>query len=257
VLRLTQETARGALALTGAVRPVHDTTLTGPLSGSRRYAWTDVTLADIRKVREAEGATLNDVALAAVTGGFRRLLLARGERPDAHALRSLVPVSTREPGTESIPDNRVSLMLPYLPVDLARPADRLAAVRTRVGALRTRHEPEAGRALTTAAEYGVFPPVSLGMRAAFHLPQRAIATVTTNVPGPRQTLYALGRPAVSMLPYVPIADRVRIGIAMFSYRDTLTFGITGDYDTAPDLHVLADGIAESLAELVRDAAHVG
>ena len=45
-----------------------------------------------------------------------------------------------------------------------------------------------------------------------------------------------------MLPYVPIADRVRIGVAMFSYRDTLTFGITADYDTTPDLQVLADGI---------------
>ena len=251
--RVTLETARGALALTGAVRPVHDTTLTGPLSGSRRYVWTDLSISDIRTVRKAHGATLNDVALAAVTGGFRRLLLARGETPDAHALRSLVPVSTREPGAESIPDNRVSLMLPYLPVDIASPAARLAAVRTRVRALRTLHEPEAGRSLTTAAEHGLFPSVSWGMRAAFHLPQRAIATVTTNVPGPRQTLYALGRPAVAMLPYVPIADRVRIGVAMFSYRDTLSFGITGDYDTTPDLQVLADGIALSMEELVRDA----
>jgi WS/DGAT/MGAT family acyltransferase len=257
LVRTTKETARGALALTGAVLPVHRTTLTGPLSGSRRYAWTDVSLSDVGTVRQAYGATVNDVALAVVTGGFRRLLLARGETPDAHSLRSLVPVSTREPGTEAIPDNRVSLMLPYLPVDLAVPAERLAAVRRRVGTLRYLHEPEAGTSLTTAAEYGAFPSVSLGLRTAFHLPQRQIATVTTNVPGPRQTLYALGRPAVAMLPYVPIADRVRIGVAMFSYRDTLTFGITGDYDTVPDLQVLADGIAASMAELVRDAAAAG
>jgi WS/DGAT/MGAT family acyltransferase len=257
LVRTTKETARGALALTGAVLPVHRTTLTGPLSGSRRYAWTDVSLSDVRTVRKAYGATVNDVALAVVTGGFRRLLLARGETPDAHSLRSLVPVSTREPGTEAIPDNRVSLMLPYLPVDLAVPAERLAAVRRRVGTLRFLHEPEAGTSLTTAAEYGAFPSVSLGLRTVFHLPQRQIATVTTNVPGPRQTLYALGRPAVAMLPYVPIADRVRIGVAMFSYRDTLTFGITGDYDTVPDLQVLADGIAASMTELVRDAAAAG
>ena len=251
---LTLESARGALALAGAVRPVHDTTLTGPLSGSRRYAWTDVSLDDVRTVRKAYRVTVNDVALAAVTGGFRRLLLARGETPNAHALRSLVPVSTREPGAESIPDNRVSLMLPYLPVDLASPTERLIAVRRRVRTLRYLHEPEAGRSLTTAAEYGVFPSVSLGMRAALRLPQRQIATVTTNVPGPRQTLYALGRPAEAMLPYVPIADRVRIGVAMFSYRDTLSFGITADYDTTPDLQVLADGIAASMDELVHDAA---
>jgi WS/DGAT/MGAT family acyltransferase len=255
--RFTLESTRGALALAGAMRPVHDTTLTGPLSGSRRYAWTDLSLEDVRIVRTAYGVTVNDVALTAVTGGFRRLLLARGETPNPHALRSLVPVSTREPGAESIPDNRVSLMLPYLPGDIADPAERLVAVRKRLRALRALHEPEAGRSLTAAAEYGVFPSLSLGMRAAFHLPQRQIATVTTNVPGPRRTLYALGRPAVAMLPYVPIADRVRIGVAMFSYCDTLSFGITADYDTAPDLQVLADGIALSMEELVRDAALAG
>ena len=53
-----------------------------------------------------------------------------------------------------------------------------------------------------------------------------------------------------MLPYVPIADRVRIGVAMFSYRDALTFGITGDYDSVPDIEVLTEGIAAAMAELV-------
>ena len=43
--------------------------------------------------------------------------------------------------------------------------------------------------------------------------------MTTNVPGPRETLYALGRRLQEILPYVPIADRVRIGVAIFSYRD--------------------------------------
>jgi diacylglycerol O-acyltransferase len=255
--RTTRESARGALALTGALRPVRQTTLTGGLSGSRRYATAEISFADIVQVRQATGATLNDVALAAVSGGFRRLLLSRGENPDAHALRSLVPVSTREPGAESIRDNRVSLMLPFLPVDLESPRDRLDAVRQRIRALRGAHEPVAGGSLTSLAELGAFPPVSLGMRLALHLPQRQIAAVTTNVPGPRRTLYALGRPCLAMLPYVPIADRVRIGIAMFSYCDSLTFGITGDYDSTPDLQVLADGISASMDELLHEAACVG
>jgi diacylglycerol O-acyltransferase len=189
-----------------------------------------------------------------VSGGFRLLLASRGEEPTAHALRSLVPVSTRAPGTESIVDNRVSLMLPWLPVEVADPVARLMAVRDRILDLRAGHEPEAGGSVTAAAELAPYAPVSWGIRLGLRLPQRHVATVTTNVPGPRTTLYALGREAVAMLPYVPIADRVRIGVAMFSYRDTLTFGITGDYDTAPDLQVLADGIAASLAELVSTPA---
>ena len=77
--------------------------------------------------------------------------------------------------------------------------------------------------------------------------------MTTNVPGPREPLYGLGRELLELLPYVPIADRVRIGVAMFSYRDILTFGITGDFETTADLEVLATGIGDSLAELLERA----
>jgi WS/DGAT/MGAT family acyltransferase len=257
LVRRTGDTALGLLTMSTALRPVRPTSLTGPLEGSRRYTWTDISLADVRVVRQRYGVTVNDVALAAVSGGFRQLLQSRGEEPDAHSLRSLVPVSTREPGAESIPDNRVSLMLPYLPVDVADPVERLLVVRKRIRDLRARHEPEAGGTLTTAAEHGVYLPVAWGIRLGLRLPQRQIATVTTNVPGPRQTLYALGREVQEMLPYVPIADRVRIGVAMFSYRDTLTFGITGDYDANPDLSVLADGIASSMDELLAIARQPG
>jgi diacylglycerol O-acyltransferase len=46
---------------------------------------------------------------------------------------------------------------------------------------------------------------------------------------------------------------VRIGVAIFSYRDRLTFGLTGDYEAAADLQVLVDGTTYALDELVREA----
>jgi diacylglycerol O-acyltransferase len=144
-------------------------------------------------------------------------------------------------------------MLPYLPVDIADPVERLRAVHRRIGELQASHEPLAGESITTLAAYGPFPPVSEGIRLALRLPQRQVATVTTNVPGPHTTLYALGRELQQLLPYVPIADRVRIGVAIHSYRDALTFGLTGDYDGAPDLEALADAIRESLDELMGKA----
>lgn len=250
LVRRTAASTRGLLSLSGALKPIEPSSLTGILDGTRRYDWVTVSLPELKAVRKAFGVTVNDVALAVISGGFRQLLLSRGEEPSPHALRSLVPVSSRAPGTESITDNRVTLMLPYLPVDIASATDRLRAVSDRVHSLRAQHEPEAGVSVTSAAEYGPFGPVAWAIRTALRVPQRSVSTVTTNVPGPPVTLYGLGREALEVYPYVPIADRVRIGVAMFSYRDTFTFGLTGDFPSTPDLHVLAEGIASSLEELV-------
>jgi diacylglycerol O-acyltransferase / wax synthase len=73
--------------------------------------------------------------------------------------------------------------------------------------------------------------------------------VTTNVPGPRFPLFILGREMVAVYPYVPIGDNVRISIAIFSYLDRFSFGITAELDAAPDLDVLVEGIGHGVAEL--------
>jgi diacylglycerol O-acyltransferase len=246
--------ARGLAALAGSVaRPSRSRSLLGPLSGSRRFAWTAVSLSDVDEVRHRFGASVNDVALTVIAGGFRRLLLERGEEPGPHALRSLVPVSVRAPGEESVPDNRVSLLVPYLPVDVADPVERLGQVRSRIRALQAAGEAEAGEAMTSLATLGPFGPLAFGLRQAFHLPQRTLGTVTTNVPGPRTPLYALGRRAEQIIPYVPIADEMRVGVAIFSYCDRLTFGVTADYDSVPDVGELTAGIDEAMTSL-REAA---
>jgi diacylglycerol O-acyltransferase len=93
--------------------------------------------------------------------------------------------------------------------------------------------------------------LALGERVATRVPQRNINTVTTNVPGPQFPLYAAGRRLLEAFPYVPVAGRVRVGIAIFSYDGALNFGVTGDYDSAADVNVLCDGIEEGVAQLVK------
>jgi hypothetical protein len=50
-------------------------------------------------------------------------------------------------------------------------------------------------------------------------------------------------------PYVPIGSSLRIAVAIFSYLDTISFGVTADYDAVPDLEILIDGIGHGLTEL--------
>jgi len=159
----------------------------------------------------------------------------------------------RAAGEEGIYENRVSSLFADLPVDVADPVERLAAIRARLDGLKASKEAEAATTMTSIAAYEPFPLVSLGMRLAFHLPQRSIVTVTTNVPGPRQPLFGLGRRLVEMIPYVPIATTVRVGVSIFTYEGAVTFGITADYDSTPDIDVLVTGIEQSMGELVEAA----
>jgi len=50
---------------------------------------------------------------------------------------------------------------------------------------------------------------------------------------------------------VPLGGHVRVGVAIFSYDGGINFGVTGDFDTAPDIAVLCGGIERGIAELVR------
>jgi WS/DGAT/MGAT family acyltransferase len=247
------DTVRGLAALSSALVPAGASSLSGPLSATRRFSWSRASVDDVKAVRRALGGTFNDVVLAAVTAGFRELLLARGETPTANAVRTMVPVNVRAPDEVAVLGNRVSMMLADLPVDIADPVRRLDAVRTRMDRLKAGKEAESVAALTALSRLEPFPLYSGSVRLAARLPHRAFVTVTTNVPGPRQQLFALGRPLVEIIAYVPIGSTLRTGVSIFTYRDRITFGVTGDYDTAADVEVLARGIEDGLAALASAA----
>ena len=252
---LTQATdlARAVARLTPSAWPAARSSLSGQIGRQRRYAWARVSLEDIKTIRRAFGGTVNDVALAAISSGFRALLLARGEQPEPHEVPSLVPVSTRAPGEESIYENRVSATVANLPVHIADPVERLTAVRTELESLKASKEAMVGDALVSLGRYSPYPLASWWVRLGFWLPQREIVTVTTNVPGPRQPLFGMGRRLEEIIPYVPIAGTVRTGISIFSYCGTITFGLTGDFAANPDLDVLARGIEHGVSELLAAA----
>ena len=254
-VRHASDTARAAAKLATSAWPASSSSLSGPIGRQRRYACARTSLTDTKAIKGELGGTVNDVVLAAISGAFRSVLLSRGEEPQPHMVPSLVPVSVRAPGEESIYGNRVSLIVANLPVHVADPVERFAAVRTELAALKEAGEATAAEALVALGRYTPYPLASLAVRLAYQLPQREIVTVTTNVPGPREQLYGLGRRLVEIIPYVPIATTLRTGICILSYCDSLTFGITGDYGSTPDIQALATGIEEGVTELLKAAGN--
>nr|ACY38591.1 acyltransferase 4 [Rhodococcus opacus PD630] len=222
----------------------------GPIGRQRRYCAAELRMHDVREICATYRVTVNDVALAAITTGLRQLLLTRGERPEPHTVRTLVPVSVRSATAEHAIHNQVSLMLPFLPVDIEDPVEQLVAVHERLTTHKASKEAEGGKAFTAVAQYGPFMPMAWAVRLATRFPQHSVVAVATNVPGPKATRHVMGRTILEIFPYVPIALRLRIGIAILSYSDHLAFGLTGDYDTTPDLTDLSDSIERGVLTLL-------
>ena len=254
------ETLKGAAdtvkGLTGFLRHASLTpavALDGRIGPHRVWASSESSMGDVATIRSAFGGTINDVVLAAVTGGYRELLISIGEDPGRAVVRSLIPVSVRGGSTQAIPENRVSTLLYELPVGIADPIERLRTVHEQMQELKGSHMAETGEMLTSITNLA--PPMVVGVltrlavRAEHIVAQRVVNTVTTNVPGPQFPLYCLGREMLEYRPFVPISHGVRIGTAILSYNGHLFFGVTGDYGMADAVRVVADSLTESITEL--------
>lgn len=247
-------TVRTVLPIAPSLAQQHvHTSLNGPIGPHRVWARASVDLADVKRVRNGLGGSINDVVLALVTGGLRDLLRTRGEVLDERTVRTMVPVSVRSEAERGALANRVSTVFAELPVGVGGVRERYALIREQMDDVKESHGAVAGDVLVRLA--GFAPPMllALGSRLALRTPQSLVNTVATNVPGPQHALYCAGRRMVEAWPYVMLAGRVRITTAIFSYDGTLYFGITGDLDTAPDVGVIARGVDAEITELMRAA----
>lgn len=246
-----EHAALGAAELTTSLlTAAPDTSLSGSVTTRRRYRAARVRLADLHEVGDAFDVTINDVALAAITASYRQILLDRGENPGRASLRTLVPVSVRGTNHFNMTDNQVSAMLPLLPVEEADPVTQLELVHKRLQHAKDSGQREGGKAVISATKAVPFMFSAWTVRLLSRLPQKAVVALATNVPGPRGEQRLLGRRVLEILPIPPIALQLRTGIAMVSYADNFVFGITGDYDAAPDLEELASGIEDGVAQLL-------
>lgn len=231
-----ERASRLADTLVGAMWPPARPSV-GPVTTMRKYGTVRVPRADVDRVCRKFGVTVNDVALAAITEGFRAVLLRRGEEPRADSLRTLVPMPMR------------SAMRPYLPVEHEDPVQLLRAVHHRWKAKQT-DDPGLGDLMESAINR--LPTMLRGnvIQLLARLPQRAIVTLATNAPGPRHQLRLMGRTMERFLPIPPTAVRLSTGVGVLSYGDEVVFGITGEYDAAADVTELAAGIELGVARLV-------
>jgi WS/DGAT/MGAT family acyltransferase len=227
------------------------TRLNARLTAQRNVAFARLELDDVKKVKNHFGVSVNDVAMALVSGVVRQFLLDRGELPGS-SLVALVPVSVHEP-SEGHGRNQVSGMFARLQTQLADPAERLRAL-----AQATANGKEHASAIdaTLLQDFGQLAgPVVLGFakRVYAHLTRfrPMYNVVVSNVPGPR-TDYFLGAEVLAVYPFGPVMHGCGLNITMWSVNGKLHVSLISCPALLPDLWDMADGFAVGLKELLAE-----
>ncbi len=223
-----------------------------PVGPHRRLDWTTMSLDDIRSVRKRAGGTVNDVVLATAAGAIGRYLSRdRGMDLDGLSFQVLAPVSLRTPEESGSMGNRVSGWTVDLPIAERDPIARLESICTQTEELKSSRAALGVETVSQVTEFTGTALLSLSARLLAN--GTPFNSVVTNVPGPRMPLFLLESPLLEIHPHVPLTGTLGIGIALFSYDHTISWGFSADWDLVPDLHQLTLATDEAFDDLCRAA----
>ncbi len=229
------------------MNPAPATPLNVAIGSHRRYRAVESDLATFKRIKDAFGGTVNDVVLTVVTSGLRTWLERRGVRPQGLELRALVPVSIRTADEHGQLGNRLTAMRGPLPVFLEDPIERMEFIREAMKDLKDSKQALGAEAIANVQSFA--PPTILAQASRLTFSTRLFNLLVTNVPGPQFPLYFRGREMVRAFPIAFLPKDHALAVAIMSYNGAINFGLIADHDAIPDLKVIADAIADAIAEL--------
>jgi WS/DGAT/MGAT family acyltransferase len=230
---------------------------TGAVTPRRSVAFGRASLADVKAVGAAVGATVNDVLLAATASSVRRYLAAQAALPDG-PLVAAMPISARGDGDVEL-GVQVSAMLVPLPVHVDDPLERLRAISADTRALKADRAARGGDSLADWADLS--PPALVtavarlysGSGLADHHPP-LFNLVVSSIPGPPVPLYCAGATLEATYPMGPLMEGSGLNVTVLTNLGNVDVGVLACPDLVPEVDRLARGFEEGVAELCRGAA---
>jgi WS/DGAT/MGAT family acyltransferase len=239
-------------SLTSMMSP--PTMLNKSISSERSFAGTSISLSQAKAVAKAAGGKLNDVVLAVSSGVVRRYLLEQGGLP-AKSMTAAVPISLREEGNTDA-NNQVFGMICSIATNIADPKERIEAIIAQSTKSKEMSHPLRALMPQVSNISMLGAPILVQILALLYsrsslsdvLPPAANITVS-NVPGPRQTLYAAGAELLHIFPVSISTHGLALNITVQSYRDQLDFGFIAGANIIPHVQVLCDMLPGEFAAL--------
>ena len=224
------------------------------ISSERSFAGTSISLSRAKALAKQSGGKLNDVVLALASGVVRRYLLQQGALP-AKSMTAAVPISLREEGNTAA-NNQVFGMICSIATDVEDPKTRLETIIAQSTKSKEMSHPLRAMMPQVSNISMLGAPMLVQVLALLYsrsglsdvLPPTANITVS-NVPGPRQTLYAAGAELLHIFPVSIATHGLALNITVQSYRDQLDFGFIAGANILPHVQVLCDMLPEEFALL--------
>ncbi len=229
------------------------TSFNGRVSAHRRFVFTQLSLQDVKDVKNANGCTVNDVLVAICAAAVRRWLLEHHELPP-DPLVAQIPVSVRREEQVGTFGNRILLMTAPLFTNVEDPMERLRRTHETLMEMKERHRALPAELLRDANQF--IPPAlfSRAARLTFSISassrgRPAWNLVVSNVPGPQFPLYMAGARLEAQYPISVVTDGMGLNITVMSYCGSLDFGIVADREQMPDVWSLTEWLVAALEEL--------
>jgi WS/DGAT/MGAT family acyltransferase len=222
------------------------------ITADRSVAFSYVPFSEVKAVKDAFGATVNDVIMAAVAGGLRSWLEARDAVPGKPLIVS-VPVSVRTDEQRGEFGNRVSVMLAELPTHIADPVERLRATHEAMRVAKGQHNLLGGNVLEDMGALALPALLSWMSRMMPRVDppfQPIVSNLSvSNLLGPRVPLYLAGREVLEHYPIGFLANNQGLMITAASYGRNLGFGLVADPHLVPDGWDLAAMLVDAVHDL--------
>jgi WS/DGAT/MGAT family acyltransferase len=249
-LRAKQGMSLGAaLSKFALLGPDSDTVFKGDLKVAQKATWSGpLELTTIKRIAHTIDAKVNDVLLGAVAGALRHYLTEHDEPTEGVMVRSLIPVNLRPLEEAFELGNRFGLVYLDLPVGLDDRLERVLTVKEQMDEMKG--SSEAVAAFGVLETLGHFP-TELEEQAVRFFGSKASA-VMTNVPGPQEQLHIKGHRVRNVMPWVPRAGRIGLGVSIFSYNGEVRLGIACDAHLVPDPDTIIAGFEAEFEQLARD-----
>ncbi len=250
--QIASEAAKGTgvLARLATMSADPDSLFKGELCTAKRCAWSDVMpLDEVKAYSKTQGATINDVLLAGVTGALRRYMIGRKSDVKDLNLRAVVPVNLRPESDIVKLGNRFGLVFLALPIGVADRRERLRELKKRMDTIKASSEPIVIYALLNAV--GLTGPKIESI--ALKLFGSKATAVMTNVPGPREEIYLAGKAMKSIMVWVPQSARLGLGVSILSYAGQVRLGVATDSGLVPDPQAIIDAFHEEMKEMMTNA----